>query len=101
MHEFDLRKEIVPFVFLKVTQAFREMKVGETLQVTGNDPDTFREIFQVLRTFYYTVVDTKEGDDFYSVQIRKNKKSRCLSARDDSKTDRCRSRVFSNASGLR
>lgn len=87
IHKFDLRKEIVPFVFLKVTQAFREMKVGEILQVTGNDPDTFREIFQVLSTFYYTVVATKEGDDFYSVQIRKNKKRRCLRARDDSKTD--------------
>jgi len=87
MHEFDLRKAITPFIFLKVTQAFREMKVGEILQVTGNDPNALREIFQVLRTFFYTVVDAKEGDDFYSVQIRKNKKRRCLSARDDSKTD--------------
>ncbi len=72
-HKFDLRETFTPFTFLKVTQAFREMKVGEILQIKGDDPKTRREIFQVLNTLHYTIIDTEESDDFYCIHIRKEK----------------------------
>jgi TusA-related sulfurtransferase len=73
MHKFDFREAITPFAFLKVTQAFRDMKPGEILQLKGNDPKTRKEIFQILKTVNYTVVDTKEEEDLYCIHIRKNK----------------------------
>jgi len=70
-HKFDLRKAITPFTFLKITQAFREMKTGEILQVNGNDAKTRKEILKVLNTFHYTVVDTEENGNFYCIRLKK------------------------------
>ncbi|MGA8181038.1 MAG: sulfurtransferase TusA family protein [Desulfobacterales bacterium] len=72
MHKFDLREVIAPFAFLKVTQAFRDMKPGDILQVTGDDPKTRIEIFKVLRTVRYTVVDTQEEGNYYCISIKKD-----------------------------
>jgi TusA-related sulfurtransferase len=70
-HKFDLREAITPFAFLKVTQAFRDMKPGDILQVTGDDPKTRKEIFKVLHTVHYTVVDTQENGDYYCICFKK------------------------------
>ena len=70
-HNFDLREGIAPFTFLKLTQAFREMKAGEILQVTGNDPKIRNEIFKVLQTVNYTIVDTEEYGKCYCIYLRK------------------------------
>ena len=70
-HKFDLREAITPFAFLKVTQAFRDMKSGEILQVVGDDPKARKEIFKVLHTVNYTVVDTEEDDNFYCISFKK------------------------------
>jgi TusA-related sulfurtransferase len=69
--KYDLRETFTPFTFLKVTQAFREMKVGEILQIKGDDPKTRREIFQVLNTFHYTVIDTEEDGNYYCICLKK------------------------------
>ncbi|MBW2605501.1 MAG: sulfurtransferase TusA family protein [Deltaproteobacteria bacterium] len=70
-HKFDFRETFTPLIFLKVTQAFREMKVGEILQIKGDDPKTRREIFQVLNTFHYTIIDTEENGDYYCICLKK------------------------------
>ena len=70
-HKFDLREAIAPFAFLKVTQAFRDMKPGDILQLTGDDPKTRSEIFKVLHTVHYTVVDTQEEGNYYCISIKK------------------------------
>lgn len=70
-HKFDLREAIAPFAFLKVTQAFRDMKPGDILQLTGDDPKTRTEIFKVLHTVHYTVVDTQEEGNYYCISIKK------------------------------
>jgi TusA-related sulfurtransferase len=70
-HKFDLREAITPFTFLKITQAFREMKAGEILQVNGNEAKTREEILKVLNTFHYTIVDTEEDNDIYCIFLRK------------------------------
>ena len=72
MHKFDLREAIAPFAFLKVTQAFRDMKPGEILQLVGDNPKTREEIFKVLQTANYTVVDTEEDNNFYCIRLRKD-----------------------------
>ena len=71
MHKFDLRKAITPFALLKVTQAFRDMEPGDILQVMGDDPKTRREMFKVLQTVNYTVVDTKEDGKYYCICFKK------------------------------
>jgi len=71
MHKFDLREAITPFALLKVTQAFREMKPGDILQVMGDDPKTRREMFKVLQTVNYTVVDTEENGKYYCICFKK------------------------------
>ena len=70
-HKFDLREVITPFAYLKVSQAFREMEPGEILQLVGDDPKTRTEIFKVLQTVDYTVVNTEEDNDFYCLYLRK------------------------------
>ena len=71
MHKFDLREAITPFALLKVTQAFRDMKPGDILQLTGDDPKTRTEIFKVLHTVHYTVVDTQEDGNYYCITLKK------------------------------
>lgn len=71
IHKFDLREAIAPFAFLKVTQAFRDMKTGEILQLMGDNPKTLEEIFKILQTVNYTVVDTEENNNFYCICLRK------------------------------
>lgn len=71
MHKFDLREAITPFAYLKVSQAFRDMEPGDILQVVGDDPKTRKEIFKVLQTINYTVVDTEEDHNFYCICLRK------------------------------
>lgn len=71
MHKFDFREAITPFAFLKVTQAFRDMEPGDILQVMGDDPKTRKEIFKVLQSVNYTVVNTEEDKNFYCIYLRK------------------------------
>jgi TusA-related sulfurtransferase len=71
MHKFDIREAITPFAYLKVSQAFREMEPGDILQIVGDDPKTRTEIFKVLQTVDYTVVNTEVGNDSYCLYLRK------------------------------
>jgi TusA-related sulfurtransferase len=71
MRKFDFREAIMPFGYLEVTQAFRDMNPGEILQLTGDNPKTRKEIFKVLQTVHYTVVDTEEDNNFYCIRLRK------------------------------
>jgi TusA-related sulfurtransferase len=71
IHKFDLREAITPFAYLKVSQAFRDMEPGDILQVVGDDPKTREEIFKVLQTANYAVVNTEVNNDFYSIYLRK------------------------------
>jgi TusA-related sulfurtransferase len=70
-HKFDLRETFTLFTFLKVTQTFREMKDGEILQIKGDDPKTRKEIFKVLYTMNYAVIETKEDGDYYCICLKK------------------------------
>jgi len=70
-HVLDLRGIIAPVTFLKVTQLLRTMKPGETLEILGKDPDTRTQLFQVLHTFHYQLLDIKEESSFYRISLMK------------------------------
>jgi len=71
IHHLDIRDFIAPITFLKVIQAFRAMKPGEILEIQGNDSDTRKEIFQVLDTFPYQVINIEEKKRFYKIRLKK------------------------------
>jgi len=52
-HILDLRGMIVPVTLLNISQALREIKPGETVEIIGSDPETKRDLFKILRTFPY------------------------------------------------
>lgn len=71
VHYLDIRGAIVPITLLKVTRAFREIKQGEILEILGSDPDTLRDLFQVLNAFHYQLMDIKEKKTFYRIRLKK------------------------------
>ena len=70
-HILDLRGMIVPLTLLKITQALREIKPGETVEIIGSDPETKRDLFKILRTFSYEVLNTHDENTVYRVRLRK------------------------------
>jgi TusA-related sulfurtransferase len=69
----DLRGLLIPFTLLKVSQAFREIKAGETLEVLWGEPQVPGELYKVLPEFSYEVVltETLEPDCSCRVLLRK------------------------------
>jgi TusA-related sulfurtransferase len=70
-YHLDIRGEVAPFTFLKVTQAFRKIKPGEILEIFGNDSDTRAELFRVLNRFQYQVTEIEEQSTFYRICLQK------------------------------
>jgi len=68
---------IVPVTFLNITQALREIKPGETVEIIGSDPETKRDLFKILRTFSYELLNIKDNDEntVYRVRLRKGSPS--------------------------
>jgi TusA-related sulfurtransferase len=64
---------IVPVTFLNITQALREIKPGESVEIIGSDPETKRDLFKILRTFPYELLNINENDEktVYRVSLRK------------------------------
>jgi TusA-related sulfurtransferase len=72
-HFLDLRGMIIPLTLLKITQALRNIKDGETMDVVGTDPDTRRDFLTVLGTSPCEVVCVRDEKDFYLVRLRKRR----------------------------
>ena len=72
-HILDLRGMIVPVTFLNITQALREIKPGESVEIIGSDPETKRDLFKILRTFPYELLNINNNDEktVYRVHLRK------------------------------
>jgi len=70
-HLLDVRNVIVPIALLKVAQAFREMKTGETMEVLVNDPGTCKDLFRVLPNSVCELLDTREEASFSRFLLRK------------------------------
>jgi len=71
-YTLDLRDIIAPFTLLKVTQALREMKTGEHLEILATDQDTRKYLFQVLdATGHYRMVEINDKSDLCRILLEK------------------------------
>ena len=73
-YTLDLRGTIPPITLLKISQVFREMKVGEVLEILCRDLETRRDVFKVLPPFSYDLImmETKKDEsDYIRVQMQK------------------------------
>ena len=48
MHRLDLRGLIDPFTLLKASNAFKELKAGETMEIIGSSPEIAFDLIKVL-----------------------------------------------------
>ncbi|MGE0085247.1 MAG: sulfurtransferase TusA family protein [Desulfococcaceae bacterium] len=72
-HCLDIRGIIAPITFLQVNQAFREIKPGEILEITGDDSDTRQEIFQVMNMFHYQLIGIEDRKKFFRICLKKER----------------------------
>ena len=73
-HLLDLRGAISPITLLKVTQAFREMKPNEILEILVGDPDTRKDLFKVLPDLSYELITFEEMERENSVRVQMKKR---------------------------
>jgi TusA-related sulfurtransferase len=67
----DLRGTIRPISLLKLTEAFREMAAGETMEILVGDPDTRKDLFKVLQDSAYKLIENTEEALFYRILLEK------------------------------
>ncbi len=70
-HILDLRGIIAPVTLLKVTQTFRRINSGEILEILVKDSDTRMQIFRVLQTSHYQLMNIEEESSFCRICLRK------------------------------
>jgi TusA-related sulfurtransferase len=70
-HRLDLRGMIAPVTLLKLTQAFRRLNPGETLEILGSDVQTRKDLFKVLEASRYELISFQDDMTFYRVRLRK------------------------------
>lgn len=68
----DLRGMIVPLTLLKITQGFRALQGGETLEILGTDQDTRKDALSVLEKSSCEVVCICDEKDHYVIRLRKD-----------------------------
>jgi TusA-related sulfurtransferase len=62
---------IVPVTFLNISRSLREIKSGETVEIVGSDPETKRDLFKILRTFSYELLNIDNDKNLYRIRLRK------------------------------
>ena len=70
-HSLDIRTSIYPLALLKASQAFREMKTGETIEICLSDPDTQEYLFKLLPASRCELIEIREGKSFWRIFVRK------------------------------
>ena len=48
MYQLDLRGLINPFTLLKASNAFKELRTGETIEIIGSSPEMANDLLKVL-----------------------------------------------------
>lgn len=48
MQSFDLRDTIIPFSLLQIAHHFQQMKVGDEVEIFGNDPGIAQDLQSIL-----------------------------------------------------
>jgi TusA-related sulfurtransferase len=63
---------IIPVTFLKITQAFREIEAGETIEIVGSDTDTRKDLFKIQQISAYELVAIEDEATFYRICLKKD-----------------------------
>ena len=73
-HKLDLRRAIIPFTLLKVSQVFRTIQPGDIIEVFWSDPDIPADLFKILpESSYYLIAMEEMADEepSYRMEIKK------------------------------
>ncbi len=70
-HSLDIRSSIYPLALLKASQAFREMKAGETIEMLLSDPDTKEYLFKVLPASRCELIEIRAVKSFWRIIVRR------------------------------
>ena len=73
-YKLDLRGTLLPLSLLKVTQSFRALKPGETLEILLSEPESSQELLKVLPHASYEVIAMKaqgRSNPHYFIQLQK------------------------------
>ena len=73
-YKLELRGAIIPFTLLKVSQVFKAIKPGETLEVLWSDPETQNDLFKILPESSYDLILLEELEEETTYRIRLAKK---------------------------
>ena len=72
-HILDLRGMIIPVTFLRITKALRDMEDGEIIEIVGNDPETRRDLFKILQSFPYELLQINKKQTPYRIRLKKGR----------------------------
>jgi TusA-related sulfurtransferase len=89
----DLRGTIPPFTLLKLTHGFRMLRSGETMEVIGSNPNSKKEILNVLTALPCEVLYIGNTESNYFIRLRKIASSTLL--KQGKKNDRRHSQITS------
>jgi len=70
----DFRGQITSMSLLELTELFREMGVGDVVEIVAEERQIVADIFKVLPAIFYELLDMEEQDDVHRIQIKKIKK---------------------------
>jgi len=73
-HKLDLRRAIIPFTLLKVSQVLRTIQPGDIIEVFWSDPDIPEDLFKILPESSYDLIAMEEMADeepSYRMEIKK------------------------------
>jgi TusA-related sulfurtransferase len=59
MQRLDIRGMIQPFTFLIISNAFKEIPVGETIELLWGDPDSLSDLLKILPADSYALLSTE------------------------------------------
>jgi TusA-related sulfurtransferase len=78
MDTFDLRRSIVSFSLLQITNRFKQLKTGEVMEIIGDDPSLVNDLERVLPGLEYEFAEidntNESGRDFRLRLIKSNPK---------------------------
>jgi len=67
----DFRGAISSITLLELTSIFREMKINQMLEIYVNDADTVKDIFKVLPSTLYELMEMEDDSGKYRICIKK------------------------------
>jgi TusA-related sulfurtransferase len=69
----DLRSTIIPFALLDATEAFRQLKGGDTMEILVGDPETQGDLLKVLPSSLYELIEVRRERSYFRIFLKKKR----------------------------